>query len=174
MHYSSSREIFTSKLEKRKALHLLEMGQLKVLLPYFISSHSIKALAISFNKSVAKENKVKHFFTNVSIKHSIITSVSQTCNNKACTWGNSASLGCHEHQHDSCHPSEIWRNYTRKFKKYEASTWRAQDNWKIFARNCKRQVRILQGNLLPLCEGIHHHLFGPSRGTYWYHHLSSQ
>ena len=62
-------------MEKRKALHLLEMGQLKVLLPYFISSHSIKALAISFNKSVAKENKVKHFFTNVSIKHSIITSM---------------------------------------------------------------------------------------------------
>jgi hypothetical protein len=58
MHYSSKSRIDTSKLEKQvKALHLLEMSQLKVLLPYFIFSHSIKALTISFNKSVSKRQQ---------------------------------------------------------------------------------------------------------------------
>lgn len=60
---------------KKKALHLLKMCKFKMLLPYFISSHSIKALTISFNKSANIGKQGYTSFTNVSIQHSIITSM---------------------------------------------------------------------------------------------------
>lgn len=180
MSYSSNRGFFTSKLEKWvKALHLLKMGQFKVLLPYFISSHSIKALTISFNKSAYKEKQRLNIVSQMCQFRTYSNFyVPQTCNNKACTWVNSASLGCHEHQHGSCHPSiEIgWHDDARKLKQCEAlNIWQSSHPSKQKAKHrtiknifkeFQKGIHSLQGNLLPLYEGIHHPLFEPSRGTY--------
>lgn len=60
------------KKKKNKALHLLKMRKFKMFLPYFISSHSIKALTISFDESANIEKQGYTSFTNVPIEHSII------------------------------------------------------------------------------------------------------
>lgn len=49
------------------------MCEFKMLLPYFISSHSIIALTISFNEPANIGKQGYTSFTNVSIGHSIIT-----------------------------------------------------------------------------------------------------
>jgi len=63
------------KRKRIKALHLLKMRKFKMLLPYFISPHSIKALTISFDESANIGKQGYTSFTNVSIERSIITSM---------------------------------------------------------------------------------------------------